>query len=440
MQLGAQPTPHQQAAAQAPAQPEAVLEVSDDEIDPAVLNPALWTACAGGLADEVRHLLAGGDDMEQTGGTDNISPLRVAVKHGRVEVVRVLLQHARERAMAFAMGQHPRLGEGSQVLELDVGVVKMVLDYVSSKDTDGEGITALHYAICVQDVEVVLVLLEHGADVSAKSNDGTTPLHLATMAGHEEMVRALLQHGAGIDTKSDLAETPLHIASRLADDRVLNLLLDKGADVNAQTVNGDAALHFAVSSCHGTMVQMLLNEVADIDIATHKGETPLHLAVHFGGGDATIVQMLLDAGADTGLKMQKGDAALHLAVRCGFAAIIKILLTNGADVNLKGRDGETALHLAVQGRHGDFDFWQPRGNVGRAEVLALVELLLDHGADLLARTERFRETPLDIAILQREPEILPMLRAEPARRCSGTQVWRFWFRRLVEPRRRLPTR
>ena len=35
-----------------------------------------------------------------------------------------------QRAMAFAMGQHPRLGAGSKVLELEVGVVQMILDVV----------------------------------------------------------------------------------------------------------------------------------------------------------------------------------------------------------------------------------------------------------------------------------------------------------------------
>jgi hypothetical protein len=35
-----------------------------------------------------------------------------------------------QRAMAFAMGHHPRLGVGSQVLELEVGVVRMILDRV----------------------------------------------------------------------------------------------------------------------------------------------------------------------------------------------------------------------------------------------------------------------------------------------------------------------
>ena len=33
-----------------------------------------------------------------------------------------------QRAMAFAMGHHPRLGGGSQVLDLEVGVVRMILD------------------------------------------------------------------------------------------------------------------------------------------------------------------------------------------------------------------------------------------------------------------------------------------------------------------------
>jgi hypothetical protein len=33
-------------------------------------------------------------------------------------------------AMAFLMGHHPRLGVGSQVLELEAGVVRMILDRV----------------------------------------------------------------------------------------------------------------------------------------------------------------------------------------------------------------------------------------------------------------------------------------------------------------------
>ena len=40
------------------------------------------------------------------------------------------VQYTQQRAMAFAMGHHPRLGVGSRVLELEVGVVQMILDRV----------------------------------------------------------------------------------------------------------------------------------------------------------------------------------------------------------------------------------------------------------------------------------------------------------------------
>jgi hypothetical protein len=33
-----------------------------------------------------------------------------------------------QKEVAFAMGQHPRLGELSRVLALDAGVVRMILD------------------------------------------------------------------------------------------------------------------------------------------------------------------------------------------------------------------------------------------------------------------------------------------------------------------------
>ena len=35
-----------------------------------------------------------------------------------------------QRGEAFAMGHHPRLGVGAQVLELEAGVVRMILDRV----------------------------------------------------------------------------------------------------------------------------------------------------------------------------------------------------------------------------------------------------------------------------------------------------------------------
>jgi hypothetical protein len=61
--------------------------------------------------------------------------------------------------------------------------------------TEG-GSTPLHYAILTNHVEIVKLLLEHGADVKARYRGGSTALHLAAGRGHTEIGRLLISKGA----------------------------------------------------------------------------------------------------------------------------------------------------------------------------------------------------------------------------------------------------
>ena len=73
---------------------------------------------------------------------------------------------------------------------------------LTAKDEDGS--TPLHLASAPQkvsyfpqeQVELVHVLLDHGADVNSRSNDGSTPFCLASRHGHTEIVQVLVEHGA----------------------------------------------------------------------------------------------------------------------------------------------------------------------------------------------------------------------------------------------------
>ena len=47
------------------------------------------------------------------------------------------------------------------------------------------------------------LLLQHGADVAAASNDGDTALMLAALGGHEAVAQLLLQHGADVAAASN---------------------------------------------------------------------------------------------------------------------------------------------------------------------------------------------------------------------------------------------
>ena len=67
---------------------------------------------------------------------------------------------------------------------------------------DHSGWTPLHDAASNGHVEVMEILLEHGANINdrgeigSKQSEGVTPLHEAAMEGQVEAMTTLLQHGA----------------------------------------------------------------------------------------------------------------------------------------------------------------------------------------------------------------------------------------------------
>ena len=66
----------------------------------------------------------------------------------------------------------------------------------STDEPQDSGFTALHYAAMRGYTEVVLILLNHRAEVNAVTALRSTALHLAVQHSRVDTVRELLQHGA----------------------------------------------------------------------------------------------------------------------------------------------------------------------------------------------------------------------------------------------------
>lgn len=107
-------------------------------------------------------------------------------------------------------------------------------------------------------------LIEQGADVNAVVPEtGETPLHGAVSKANRPYylytVRLLVEHGADVNAKTipgvetgafmrdvrTKGETPLHRAAAYADEQIIEYLLDHGADREARDAQGDSPLSWA---------------------------------------------------------------------------------------------------------------------------------------------------------------------------------------------------
>lgn len=86
-----------------------------------------------------------------------------------------------------------------------------------------DGATALHAAVRQRNVEVVDLLLEAGANVSAVDADENTPLHLAAERD-ATIVALLLERGADREPLNRLGRSPMRLADRAGMTEAMHLL------------------------------------------------------------------------------------------------------------------------------------------------------------------------------------------------------------------------
>jgi ankyrin repeat protein len=246
-------------------------------------------------------------------------------------------------------------------------------------------ITALMCAAGKGHLEVVRLLLQAGADVSAVcetsregggAGGGEPALHFALKGNHLAVAEALLDAGADPNALGGYGRSPLTIAIAENNLDALRLLLKRGADVNLKPKNKDYVLPLLAATAlkkgdkraskqfgdrmltiyvpdlrSPEMFYLLLEAGADPSATGGRGRTPLiSLAWEGDVPDETLIPMmeaLLKAGAKADHQEQDGDTALQGAAIRNNAAAIKLLVGAGADFNRVFKRG-TALDMAEQ--------------------------------------------------------------------------------------------
>jgi ankyrin repeat protein len=155
-------------------------------------------------------------------------------------------------------------------VELDIfaacmaGAEERVVELVSrqhdlTNSYSPDGWTPLHLAGFFNHPALTEALLTYGADVQARSRNpmANAPIHAAAAGRSRESVRILLEHGADASARQAGGWTPLHAASQSGDVELVRLLIASGADVQARADNNQNALDLAMTGGHQTVVEVL---------------------------------------------------------------------------------------------------------------------------------------------------------------------------------------
>jgi ankyrin repeat protein len=155
----------------------------------------LFEASAVGNLERVRKLIHEDASRVNAFAPDGFFPLGLAAFFGHKHIVEILLARGAE---------------------------------VGTAARNAQKVTALHGAVARRDVEIVKMLLEHGADANAKQERGFAPLHDAAANGNLALAQLLVKHGARADVRADDGKTPGEMAAERGHKEVAEWLAGSG--------------------------------------------------------------------------------------------------------------------------------------------------------------------------------------------------------------------
>ena len=113
-------------------------------------------------------------------------------------------------------------------------IAKLMKDNVSRISARNDsGATVLHYAAHFNKPEIVLWLIQHGADVKVANNAGWQAIHFAAMSGNVMSVTEILKKDRiAINTETSDGWTPVWAALRNGQQEMVDVFVKKGCDVS----------------------------------------------------------------------------------------------------------------------------------------------------------------------------------------------------------------
>jgi len=296
-----------------------------DQTGPYIASSSGYAGVVQSLIDRGADLNAICQDYDEDGEDVKWTPLHVAIYQERRDIAVLLLERGADAETRSSRDQTALYMASSRGY---VDVVRSLIDCGADLNAICEDYdeyacevkwTPLRVAICKERRNIVILLLERGADTETRSDWNQTALYMASSRACTDVVRSLIDRGADLNAIChDIDEdgegvkwTPLHVAIYSGTPSIARMLLEHGATPNAPDNDGATALHFASRRRGITEVELLLGYGMNVDVREKYGWTPLHEAAY--RLNLEVVVVLLNRGADPHAQTNKGETPIQLA-------------------------------------------------------------------------------------------------------------------------------
>lgn len=387
--------------------------------DVTTADHGIHTAAMSNDTEGLRRMLDAEPRLVHLGSRKGATPLHWAVMASAHAAIEVLLDRGADIHALHGAGPGDTVGYAPvdyQPIDLalfwhgrgDVDTARLLLDRGAGYD--------LTIAAAFGDRVHIAAALDAAPERIREARPwGKRPLSAAIEFGHDAIARLLLDRGADPNWREGSWAAhgfALHSASRLGNREMVELLLDRGADPN-QSVDSSGNASWAAQTPE--IRQLLLSRGGSLDCfdlvwLDEDDEVVRRIAADPSEADAgcggvftaaatrhkrDLVVRLIEAGARVPPVVTGCRSYLLEDVE-----ILRLLLASGMDPDLPNWQRATPLH-DLCGRDG-----RGRARNNRIEVAGI---LLEAGANISAKDEEYRSTPLGWAARTGLPDMIEFL-------------------------------
>ncbi|RAH64363.1 ankyrin, partial [Aspergillus aculeatinus CBS 121060] len=216
----------------------------------------LLLAAQNGHTMVVEFLLGKGVNV-QCVDADGNTVAHLAARMGDFNTLRALKTCSQHAEVPWSeLGEHSCTPLHLAAEAGQVEAIRLIVECADAEDmdrVDDRGKTPVQLAARESHLETINVLIAQGAFMPDPLEDSEAPIWLAVEHGHlalqqVNIVQMLFENGADLNAVNGHRETPLHVAAKNHLWSLVNLLVDLGAEVDCQDRDSMSLLHLAAKS------------------------------------------------------------------------------------------------------------------------------------------------------------------------------------------------